>query len=809
MKHFFLTLFVVFFATSMMAQTGLTCEDPIPVDKSYAGHVDVDPEEGYAELWYSAWTYDLPMHVYFSPDSTNQVEWGPDVEIDFTCEYGVYNDHKLDSVINILKAMGLSLPVGFVCDRVVRDGKWEWDLSIDERYRDQLTEFGLTHNIQAFVKVSYYESGSISLTPDTAFQSCLEDGHYTKLGDTIDIAANDSNKMLIFPYSEWQKDSIRFVWIGEKPARVWVAEDECQFTPVDESMYVKAKYDITNDAPYKLYPADMESAIANWIGAGIYYAKVLSDGPGQLVVERIPLGEVQGDAILLKHGETLQLQANDNRVFCFPKTWESTEFLANTQYLMSMHVSNTPEFEVGDANVLSVYPFSMVNGQRKLQLSKGDVANLGASATDNYLYVRFACNKATTLTPTLWNTSSCIDKTVLISSAQLFAVPVSSDIVYRMAYNDWANYDFTIDWTGRNTLSVYVASYCDFYSTDPEVLKVLTVSSRGSLVVSKDMLTTWGVSLESDGFLYIRLKSERQGNATFTSAKPAETDPEGPVLDPIYTYESATVCFGEGYEWNGQTYTESGEYTYTTVAANGADSIVTLTLTVLPEVPVTKEKAAVCYGETYTWQGQEYTASGEYSVTLQDVNGCDSVITLTLTVHPQTPATTEEVTIKFGETYEWNGVVYTESGEYTITLQDENGCDYQATLILTVLPEEKPVSPCVAASTLLEPVAELTLNLGNAFDIYRIDYEAWLASGVNLVWTGKGALHTFVAKDCEFAVAIYHKDVVNYTEVPAEGNVVLSKAILAPLAQYVDADGYLYVRFLTELEGQLTTALAE
>ena len=77
------------------------------------------------------------------------------------------------------------------------------------------------------------------------------------------------------------------------------------------------------------------------------------------------------------------------------------------------------------------------------------------------------------------------------------------------------------------------------------------------------------------------------------------------------------------------------------------------------------------------------------------------------------------------------------------------------------------------------------------------------------VWTGKGALHTFVAKHCEFAVAVYHKEVVNYTEVPAEGNVILSKAILAPLAQYVDADGYLYVRFLTEQEGQLTTAIAE
>ena len=749
MKHLFSTLLVVFFATSMMAQTGLTCNDPIPVDKSYTGQVNAGDE-----LWYTAFTYDLPMHVYFSPDVDNST-WGPEVQIDFTCDYGDYShDHKLDSVINILKMLGLSLPVEFMCDKVIRDGKVEWDLSIDERYRDQLTEYGLTHNVQAFVKVYFPDGGKISLTPDPTFQDCMENGHYAKLSDTIDIAANDSNKMIVLPYSEWKDEDVRFVWVGEKPARVWVAEDECAFTPVDASVFVKAKYDLDANTNKVLTPADMQAAIDNWIGAGIFYGKVLSDAPGKLVIERIPLGAIQGDAILLKHGESVQLQANDERVFCFPKTWKSTEFLANTQYLMAMHVSNTPEFEPGDANVISKYAFSKDGNKRQLQLSKGDISNLGTSATDDYLYVRFVCNKSTSLTPSLWNVPSCLNNSILIASGVTLSIPASSNSVYRMDYKDWADYDFTIDWTGRSTLSVAVSAYCDFATTDPEVLQKITVFDRSSKDVTKDMINSWMASVE-DGFLYLRLTSDRLGKITFTSAKPAETDPEGPVLDPVYTYESAAVCFGEGYEWNGQTYTESGEYTYTTVAANGADSIVTLTLT----------------------------------------------------VYPQTEATTEEVTVGYGETYEWHGVVYTESGEYTITLQDENGCDYQATLLLTV--EEKPVSPCVAASTLLEPVAQLTLNLSDAFDIYRIDYQAWLASGVNLVWTGKGALHTFVAKDCEFAVAVYHKDVVNYTEVPAEGNVVLSKAILAPLAQYVDADGYLYVRFLTELEGQLTTALAE
>ena len=804
MKQLFSTLLVVFFATSMMAQTGLTCNDPIPVDKSYTAHVNADDE-----LWYTASTWDLPLHVYFSPDVDNST-WSPEVQIDFTCNYGDYShDHKLDSVLNIWKMMGLTLPVEFMCDKVVRDGKVEWDLSIDERYRDQLTEYGLIHDIQAFVKVYFPDAGEIRLTPDPTFQDCMENGHYAKLSDTIDIAANDSNKMIVLPYSEWKDEEVRFVWVGEQPARVWVAEDECRFTPTDASIYIRAKYDLDANTNKVLTPADMQSAIDNWIGAGVFYGKVLSNAPGKLVIERIPLGEIQGDAILLKHNESVALQANDNRVFCFPKTWKSTEFLANTQYLMAMHVSNTPEFEVGDANVISKYAFSKDGNKRELQLTTGDIAALGASATDDYLYVRFVSNKSTQLTPSLWNVDPCISRTVLIPSGEAVSIPANANSVYRIIYDDFANYEFTVSWTGQVPTSISVSSYCDFETTDPNIMKKITVRAKSSTKVTATDVDSWAASLEEDGFIYLRIVSNRLGNVTFTSAKPAETDPEGPVLDPIYTTESAAVCFGETYDWNGQIYNKTGKYTQTFVAANGADSIVTLDLTVLPEVLVTKEMAAVCYGETYTWQGQEYTASGEYSVTLQDVNGCDSVITLTLTVHPQTPATTEEMTVAYGETYEWNGVTYAESGEYTITLQDANGCDYQATLILTVLPEEKPEGPCVAASTLLEPVAQITLNLGAAFDIYRIDYQAWLASGVNLVWTGKGALHTFVAKDCEFAVAIYHQDVVNYTEVPAEGNVVLSKAILAPLAQHVDADGYLYVRFLTELEGQLTTTLAE
>lgn len=100
----------------------------------------------------------------------------------------------------------------------------------------------------------------------------------------------------------------------------------------------------------------------------------------------------------------------------------------------------------------------------------------------------------------------------------------------------------------------------------------------------------------------------------------------------------------------------------------------------------TEFSESICYGATYTWNEQTYSTGGDYEQTFEAVNGADSIVTLHLTVHEQTPATTEEVTIDYGETYTWNGNTYYASGEYTITLQDANGCDYQATLNLTVNP---------------------------------------------------------------------------------------------------------------------------
>ena len=128
-KKFFAALFVVLFATSMVAQTGLTCEDPIPVDENYVGVVS-----GPCELWYTAWTYDLPLNVHFIPDSDNS-QISPEIEVDFTCVPGVYADPKLDSLINLVDDYDVTFPLELMGDLVTPNGKKEWNLSVNKSYR--------------------------------------------------------------------------------------------------------------------------------------------------------------------------------------------------------------------------------------------------------------------------------------------------------------------------------------------------------------------------------------------------------------------------------------------------------------------------------------------------------------------------------------------------------------------------------------------------------------------------------------------------------------------------------------------------
>lgn len=84
------------------------------------------------------------------------------------------------------------------------------------------------------------------------------------------------------------------------------------------------------------------------------------------------------------------------------------------------------------------------------------------------------------------------------------------------------------------------------------------------------------------------------------------------------------------FVWNGQTYSESGIYTYQTQTQGGCDSTVVLNLTVGDRVS-RDISAEAC--NMYNWHGQDYTESGVYSYLIDNPDGCDTIVYLTLTIN--------------------------------------------------------------------------------------------------------------------------------------------------------------------------------
>ena len=142
------------------------------------------------------------------------------------------------------------------------------------------------------------------------------------------------------------------------------------------------------------------------------------------------------------------------------------------------------------------------------------------------------------------------------------------------------------------------------------------------------------------------------------------------------------ICEGTTYDFHGRDLTQAGTYSDTLQTINGCDSVIVLTLSVNP-VATTPLSATICSNETYDFHGRDLTQAGTYSDTLQTINGCDSVIVLTLSVNPVYHDTIN-AEICEGSVYPENGFNVNEAGTYTQTLQTINGCDSIITLNLTV-----------------------------------------------------------------------------------------------------------------------------
>lgn len=129
-----------------------------------------------------------------------------------------------------------------------------------------------------------------------------------------------------------------------------------------------------------------------------------------------------------------------------------------------------------------------------------------------------------------------------------------------------------------------------------------------------------------------------------------------------------TVC--DSFNFHNKKYYSSGIYRDTFMGSYGCDSIITLVLTI-NKSPKSTLFAQAC--DFYNYNNNKLTTSGSYKYTFQAASGCDSQVTLNLIIHKSYFKTVYISTCK--TSYSFIGKTYTKSGRYIYYLTTIAGCD--------------------------------------------------------------------------------------------------------------------------------------
>ena len=187
-----------------------------------------------------------------------------------------------------------------------------------------------------------------------------------------------------------------------------------------------------------------------------------------------------------------------------------------------------------------------------------------------------------------------------------------------------------------------------------------------------ELLICLGQRLEHTQYLILTSISSCSATGTFDVT----------IINSTVGTDVKTAC--ESFTWiDGNTYTSSNNTaTHILTNAAGCDSTVTLDLTINNSTVGTDVKTAC---ESFTWiDGNTYTSSNNTAThILTNAEGCDSTVTLDLTINNSTVGTDVQTAC---ESFTWiDGNTYTSSNNSaTHTLTNAAGCDSTVTLDLTI-----------------------------------------------------------------------------------------------------------------------------
>lgn len=326
-------------------------------------------------------------------------------------------------------------------------------------------------------------------------------------------------------------------------------------------------------------------------------------------------------------------------------------------------VSNACGSDTSSTTVVDVTPGpgNAVSLSGDTLLCPGDSVTLIASPGDSYI----------------WSTSATTQSIVVVSAG---------------------NYTVTVTGSCGNTVSEPVNVYA-FPNPVTPVISVsgpttfctgdsVTLSSSAAFSYQwSTSATTQDITVSAGGNFDVTVTDSSGCEATAISI--------AVTVNPLYNISSSTaICAGDSIFLQGNYQTAAGTYYDTLSSVDGCDSVIATTLSV-NQSSLSSVQAAICSGDSILLEGNYQTAAGTYYDSLTSVNGCDSVIATTLSVN-QSAFSSVQAAICSGDSIMLEGNYQTAAGIYYDTLTSVNGCDSVITTTLTV--NLTPATPVISVS---------------------------------------------------------------------------------------------------------------
>lgn len=387
---------------------------------------------------------------------------------------------------------------------------------------------------------------------------------------------------------------------------------------------------------------------------------------------------------------------------CGSYTWNGTNYTTSGNYTYNgTSVAGCDSVATLNLTILPTYTITYVsnggNGTMAAQeVCSGETVNLTANgftnsnatfagwATSANGSVEYADGAEVTVTGNMtlyaiWNIS-CTDQTATVT-------------VTECGSYTWYGTEYTTSGTYTHTVENAVEGGCDsIYTLNLTINPIPEVNISGNIAITIGNSTTltasgatsyeWNTGAHTAS-ITVSPSSSTTYTVTGTTAGcegTASVTVNASAAGTTYGTITATAC--DSYEWYGETYTASGNYTHTLTGANaqGADSVITLVLTINNSVNTTETETAC---DSYEWYGTTYTTSNTYTHNGTTAAGCPQTETLVLTINHSTSGTETETACD-GYTWSVTGERYTATGMYNYTGVNAAGCSDTRTLNLTI-----------------------------------------------------------------------------------------------------------------------------